>query len=56
MAYEFQHSVEVDVSRKAAWRFWTNVENWVLDGDVEWVKLDGPFQAGAHGTTKNKER
>lgn len=55
MSYEFQHSVEVVIGREAAWRFWTNVENWKLDPAIEWVTLDGPFQAGAHGTTKTRE-
>ena len=55
MAYQFQHSVEVGVSREAAWRFWTNVGNWLLDAAVEWVKLGGPFQPGSKGTTKTKD-
>jgi len=54
MAYQFQHSVEVSVSREASWRFWTNVGNWVLDADIEWVELDGRFQPGAEGTTKTR--
>jgi hypothetical protein len=54
MAYQFQHSVEVGVSQEAAWRFWTNVENWTLDVAIEWVKLDGFFQAGVQGTTKTR--
>ncbi len=54
MAYQFEHSVEVGVGRETAWRFWTNVENWVLDADIEWVTLDDPFRAGARGTTKTR--
>ncbi len=54
MSYEFQHAVVVSVSRESAWRFWTNVENWSLDPAIEWVTLDGSFQAGAHGTTKTR--
>ena len=43
-----------EVPRSSAWRFWTNVDNWVrLEGDsVEYIKLHGPFQAGTLGTTK----
>lgn len=54
MTYQFEHSVEVGVGRETAWRFWTNVENWVLDADIEWVTLDAAFKAGARGTTKTK--
>jgi hypothetical protein len=54
VAYQFQHSVEARVSREAAWRFWTRVENWVLDAGIEWVTLDGPFEAAVRGTTKTR--
>jgi hypothetical protein len=52
MTWSFKHSAEVKVNREYAWNFWTSVENWVLDPAVEWVTLDGPFKAGAKGTTK----
>jgi hypothetical protein len=39
MAWEFEHSVECQVSRDFAWRFWTNVANWTLDTSVESVTL-----------------
>lgn len=55
MAYDFQHSVEVSVSREAAWRFWTNVSNWLIDAGIASVTLDGPFQPGGKGTTKTKD-
>lgn len=54
MANQFQHSVEVGVSQEAAWSFWTNVGNWTLDAAIEWILLDGLFQAGAQGTTKTR--
>ncbi|MGH9834184.1 MAG: hypothetical protein ACREBD_29945 [Blastocatellia bacterium] len=52
MVREFEHSVECQVSRDFAWRFWTNVANWTFDTSVESVTLDGPFAAGAKGVTK----
>lgn len=54
MAYHFQHSVDAPVSRQAAWQFWTNVDNWTLDSDIEWVRLEGRFRPGSQGTTKTK--
>jgi hypothetical protein len=52
MTWSFKHSAEAKVNREYAWTFWTSVENWVLDPAIEWVTLDGPFQAGVKGTTK----
>ena len=54
MAWQFIYSIQVNVNREFAWRFWTSVENWSFDPDIEWVKLDGPFEVGARGTTKTK--
>jgi Polyketide cyclase / dehydrase and lipid transport len=52
MAWEFVHAVDCPVSREFAWRFWSNVENWLLDTSAESVTLEGPFAAGTRGTTK----
>ena len=52
--WSFEHTVECDVSREFAWRFWTNVDNWKLDSDVVSVELDGPFAVGAKGATQTK--
>jgi hypothetical protein len=50
---EFEHSIECQVERDFAWKFWTNVDNWaVVDPAVEWAKLEGPFIAGTMGRTK----
>jgi hypothetical protein len=50
---EFEHSTECHVGRDFAWKFWTNVDNWVVvDPAVEWAKLEGPFIAGTKGMTK----
>ena len=45
-----QESVDVDVPVSSAWTFMTNVANW-SDPPAEF-SLDGPFVAGAHGTTR----
>ena len=37
-----------------AWDFWTDVNNWVLDADVESAVIDGPFAEGARGLTKSR--
>ena len=50
-AWAFEHSVECPVTREFAWRFWTDVNNWRLDSDVESVELNGPFAAGSRGVT-----
>jgi hypothetical protein len=54
MSYEFRKSIEVNVGKASAWQFWTNVENWRLDPDVESVNLNGLFQIGTCGTTKSR--
>ena len=53
-AWEFEHAVEVAAPAAAAWGFWTQVENWTIDPSVEWARLDGAFEAGAEGETKQK--
>ena len=53
-AWEFEHAVEVAAPAEAAWGFWTRVENWAVDPSVEWARLDGAFEAGAQGETKQK--
>jgi hypothetical protein len=51
--WRFECSVETLASSEQAWQFWTDVENWAaVDSSVEWVKVDGPFTAGARGATK----
>ena len=52
--WEFEHAVEVAAPAASAWAFWTNVENWSLDPSVEWARIDGDFEAGAVGETKQK--
>jgi hypothetical protein len=49
-AWELQHSVDVDVPATFAWQYMTDVGNW-SDPPAEFT-LDGPFTAGAQGTTR----
>jgi Polyketide cyclase / dehydrase and lipid transport len=50
----FEHSVECAVDPDFAWNFWTDVDNWALDADVESLKIDGPFAPGAQGVTYSR--
>jgi len=50
--WKFEYSVECQAARDFAWLFWTNVDNWRLDVEVDSVQLDGPFAAGSRGATK----
>jgi hypothetical protein len=50
VVWELAHSVETDASPAFAWSYWIHVENWV-DPPAEF-ELDGPFVAGARGTTR----
>ena len=52
--WSFEFSVDCSVSADFAWRYWTNVKNWLLDRDVESVALDGPFERGSRGITISK--
>jgi len=37
--WTFEHTIECSVSSDFAWKFWTKVENWVVDADLESVEL-----------------
>ena len=52
--WSFEHSVECPVAVSFAWKFWTTVDNWRLDSDVESVVLDGPFETGSRGATVSR--
>jgi hypothetical protein len=52
--WSFEHAVECPVKREFAWKFWTEVSNWILDPDMESVELDGPFATGSKGTTVSR--
>ena len=54
--WSFEHSIETQAARQAAWRFWSEVANWArVDSALEWVRLDGPFVSGAKGMTKPRD-
>ena len=48
-AWEFQHSVECNVTPQFAWEYWTNIANW--DDPPARFHLDGPFENGSRLTT-----
>ena len=53
----FEHSVECKVDRAFAWQFWSDVSNWAdVDSSAESISIDGPFQSGAKGHTKLRDR
>ena len=54
MSYRFQNSVEVAVSREAAWDYWTTVKNWESDPAIEAIILDREFAPGSKGITRMK--
>ena len=58
MPWELKHSVIADAPRQAVWEFVSDIANLArVEGDaVESMTLDGPFQAGARGTTKLRGR
>jgi polyketide cyclase/dehydrase/lipid transport protein len=49
IAYQLQHSVEVEASLDFVWGWQTDVRNW--DDPPAQFQLDGPFAAGASGST-----
>jgi hypothetical protein len=49
IALQLEHSVEADVSPSFAWSFRTDIRNW--NDPPATFALDGPFAAGARGTT-----
>ena len=53
MSWELTYSVVANASRQVVWEFISNVDNLArFEGDaVESITLDGPYQAGAKGTT-----
>jgi hypothetical protein len=53
-AWSFEHSVNCAVSVEFAWQFWTDVQNWTLDSEIESVELSGPFTQGTLGATSSR--
>lgn len=54
MTWDVKHSVVAEANLQKVWEFHANVDNWarIEGGAVEWIRLDGPFQAGVNGETK----
>jgi uncharacterized protein YndB with AHSA1/START domain len=54
MTWELKHSVIAQAPRQTVWDFVSQIDNLArVEGDaVESMTIDGPFQAGARGTTK----
>lgn len=48
--WEIEHSVEITATPDFAWAYMSDVTNW--DDPPAQFKLDGPFKAGARGTTE----
>ncbi|WP_371666510.1 hypothetical protein OG985_47355 [Streptomyces sp. NBC_00289] len=54
--WSFSSEIETKASRKFAWDFWSNVENWVnVDPAIIEVRLEGTFSIGGQGVTVTKE-
>jgi hypothetical protein len=51
VAWTIAHSVDSRASLPFAWAFMTNVSNW--DDPPATFELEGPFTAGARGTTRS---
>jgi hypothetical protein len=48
-----KHSVETKATPMEIWRIWQDVENWkTWDEQIEFSRIDGPFQTGTTGCTK----
>ena len=50
IAWQFEHSVEADVTPLFAWNWRTDIKNW--DDPPAQFQLDGPFAKGSWGTTR----
>lgn len=50
----FEHTIECGAPTDFAWSYWSNVNNWTVDADVESVELLGAFAAGTRGVTHSK--
>ena len=49
------HSVSCRADVTFAWRFWTDVENWVVDPAVDTVSVEPGFVPGGRGTTVTRD-
>jgi uncharacterized protein YndB with AHSA1/START domain len=52
---DFSHTVQTKARPEAVWRLWTEVSTWPSwDSELESVRLEVPFGAGASGMLKGK--
>jgi hypothetical protein len=49
IAFQLEHSINVNVTPSFAWNWRTNIKNW--DDPPAQFQLDGPFAKGSWGTT-----
>ncbi|HEX4838985.1 MAG TPA: SRPBCC family protein [Rhabdochlamydiaceae bacterium] len=48
-----KHTVETKATPIQIWKIWEDAENWkTWDQEIEFSRIDGPFQAGTTGCTK----
>lgn len=48
--WEYEHSIEADVTPEAVWRLYTDASSWPeWDFGIEAMELEGPFAAGSKG-------
>jgi hypothetical protein len=51
--WEYEHSIEGEVSRSALWGLYSDVTTWPeWDKGIERIRLDGEFSEGACGAIK----
>ena len=50
-----EHSIRTEISPEIIWKLWEDVEGWkTWDEEIEFSRIDGPFQSGTTGETKFK--
>lgn len=55
-SFSKSHTISVEgYARSQIWQVWTDINNWhTWDLDIEWAKIEGPFQNGSHFYLKPK--
>jgi Polyketide cyclase / dehydrase and lipid transport len=55
LSWRCAETIEIAADADQIWRIWSDVANWPRwDGELEWAKLNGPFEAGVVGAMKPK--
>lgn len=48
-----KHTLKTKATPREIWEVWKDVENWkTWDEEIEFSRIDGPFQSGTSGSTK----